>query len=164
MRAVRAGTIQEAVQDAYRAAGKLEEVAGAIGIAPATLSFATQINEDRPGGLGVNYLDRMARMYPAAAAEIAAHFAALAGGVYQPVISTTASIDLGEHAFAVAKEGGEATSAAIRAALTGSLRDCETALREIDESIEAQTLARASLLTRAEQLRNVATLPLRGAR
>jgi hypothetical protein len=73
------------MQAAYQAAGGLRVVSDAIGISPATLSQATLVNEERPGGLGVNYLDRLGRMAPDAAAEVARHFAALAGGRYQPM-------------------------------------------------------------------------------
>ena len=132
------------------AAGGVTDVSAMIGVTASSLSYGTEMREDRPGGLGVNYLDRLGRMSPAAAREIAQHFAALAGGVFQPVAHDDDA--LGEHCQAVAKEGGEATAAAIRASISGSLRDCEAALRETDESIEAHANLRAALAARIEDL------------
>ncbi len=151
MRPCEAGSIQDAVAAAYEAAGGLRKVSVAIGVTASSLSYGTEIREDRPGGLGVNYLDRLGRMSPAAAREIAQHFAALAGGVFQPLEAEVS--DLGGHCQVVAKEGGEAQAAAIRAALSGSLRDCERALRETDESLEAHANLRAALATRIAGLR-----------
>jgi len=151
MRPCEAGSIQDAVAAAYEAAGGVRKVGAAIGVTAATLSYGTDIREDRPGGLGVNYLDRLGRMSAAAAREIAQHFAALAGGVFQPFVAEAA--DLGGHCQVVAKEGGEAQAAAFRAALSGSLRDCEQALRETDESLEAHANLRAALMARIASLR-----------
>lgn len=151
MRAVRAGSIQEAVQAAYIAAGGVTDVSAMIGLASSVLSYGTEMREDRPGGLGVNYLDRLGRMNQAAARAICEHFAALAGGVFQPLEAEVS--DLGGHCQVVAKEGGEAQAAAFRAALSGSLKDCERALRETDESLEAHANLRAALAARIAALR-----------
>ena len=151
MRPCEAGSIQDTVAAAYEAAGGLRRVSVAIGVTASSLSYGTEIREDRPGGLGVNYLDRLGRMSPAAAREIAQHFAALAGGVFQPLAALVN--DLGGHCQAVAKEGGEAQAAAFRAALSGSLKDCEQALRETDESLEAHTNLLAALMARISALR-----------
>lgn len=84
MRQVKAGSIQDAVRSAYTAAGGLESSANDLGLSPALLSRAVDANdEQRPGGLGVNYLHRLSRIVPEAAAPIAEHFARLAGGEYR---------------------------------------------------------------------------------
>lgn len=151
MRAVKAGSIQEAVQTSYVAAGGIAEVSAMVGVAPSSLSYGTEIREDRPGGIGVNYLDRLGRMDTAAARPIAEHFCALAGGFFQPFDAEHE--DLADHCQTLAKEGGEALAATIRAATSGTLPDCEEALRELDDGIEAQTNARAALMTKIEGLR-----------
>ncbi|WP_138423700.1 hypothetical protein [Maritimibacter alexandrii] len=81
----RPGSIQSAISEAYRSVGGIEAAATDLGLSIATLSYATAQNEDRPGGLGVNHLDRLGRMEPAAAVPLAEHFARLAGGVFRPV-------------------------------------------------------------------------------
>ncbi|PWE48458.1 hypothetical protein DEM26_18085 [Thioclava sp. NG1] len=155
MRFCEAGSIQDAVQRAYEAAGGVKKVSDALGILPSTLSYGTEVREDRPGGLGVNYLDRLARMSPASAQHVARHFSAIAGGVFHPIAE--GGEDLSSLCAVIAKEGGEAQAAAIRAAHSASQQDYRKALREIDESIEAQTRARAEILARLEK-----TVPLRG--
>jgi len=147
MRATKAGSIQEVIQAAYAAAGGLRVVSDAIGISPATLSQATLVNEERPGGLGVNYLDRLCRMSPDSAAEVARHFAALAGGRYQPL--EAGGLDtLGELSARSAKESGEALDAMFRL-LTA--RDCKSAgetLREVSEA--ARVYAQLEMALRAQ--------------
>lgn len=85
MRGVRPGSIQAAVQRAIKAAGGLECASDDIGVSVSNLSRATACEDDRPGGLGVNHLDRLGRIIPGAAEPLAEHFAHLAGGVYQPI-------------------------------------------------------------------------------
>lgn len=85
MRLARPGSVQSAVRAAYAAVGGLESAAVDLGVAVSTLSYGTELSEHRPGGIGVNYLDRLARIEPGAGVAIAEHFAALAGGVFQPV-------------------------------------------------------------------------------
>lgn len=85
MRNNRPGSIQAAIQESYTAAGGLENVSRDVGISITTLSYGTKVDEDRPGGLGINYLDRLCRIEPKAAEALARHFAALAGGIYMPL-------------------------------------------------------------------------------
>ncbi|QOL82799.1 hypothetical protein [Pseudooceanicola spongiae] len=85
MRNVRPASIQSAVQSSMRAGGGLEAVANDLGVGVSTLSHGTELSEQRPGGLGVNYLDRLGRISPKAAVPIAQHFAALGGGVFHPL-------------------------------------------------------------------------------
>lgn len=154
MRPTKAGSIQDAVQHAYEASGGVRKVAAAIGLAQSTLSYGTEVREDRPGGLGINYLDRLGRMSPEAAQAIAEHFASLAGGVFQPV--QVESGELGELCAVIAKENGEAQAAAIRAWSSASQMDYAVALREVDESIAAQTRARAAIAAKLGQRLGVA--------
>jgi len=85
MRGVRAGSIQSAVRATFTAVGGLENASVDLGVSVSTLSYGTSVDEARPGGLGVNYLDRLGRMHRAAALPVAQHFATLAGGFFQPV-------------------------------------------------------------------------------
>ncbi|MDO6722621.1 hypothetical protein Q4560_05035 [Celeribacter halophilus] len=112
MRGVRAGSIQSAVRDAMKGAGGLECASIDLGISVSTLSYGTSVDEARPGGLGVNYLDRLGRMHRAAALPMAQHFSTLAGGFFEPVnldgladveihdLTAEFSEVLREHAFA----------------------------------------------------------------
>lgn len=85
MRGTRAGSIQNAVSCSFQAIGGLENASVDLGVSIATLSYGTSMDEARPGGLGVNYLDRLGRMERKAALPVAQHFATLAGGFFQPV-------------------------------------------------------------------------------
>lgn len=84
-RMTRPGSIQDAVRQVFGAVGGLENAAADLGVSLSVLSYGTENREDRPGGLGVNYLDRLGRIEPQAAEAVARHFATLAGGVFQPV-------------------------------------------------------------------------------
>jgi hypothetical protein len=84
-RATRPGSVEAAVALTIRAAGGVESVADDLGLSLSTVSYWTERREDRPGGAGIKHLDALARIVPAAAAPVAQHFAALAGGVFQPV-------------------------------------------------------------------------------
>lgn len=86
MRKARPASIQSAVQSSIRAAGGLEAAANDLGVGVSTLSHGTEISESRPGGLGINYADRLGRVVPEAAVPIAQHFAMLAGGTFQPLV------------------------------------------------------------------------------
>ncbi|WP_226550831.1 hypothetical protein [Celeribacter naphthalenivorans] len=85
MRGVRAGSVQSAVRAAFSSVGGLENASVDLGVSVSTLSYGTSVDEARPGGLGVNYLDRLGRMHRAAALPLAQHFSTLAGGFFQPV-------------------------------------------------------------------------------
>ena len=89
-RPVRPGSPQAAVRAAIRAVGGIENASADLGLAISTLSYGSEQRDDRPGGLGVNYLDRLGRIEAAAALPMAQHFAHLAGGVFQPVDVTGA--------------------------------------------------------------------------
>ncbi|MGR3464262.1 hypothetical protein [Limimaricola sp.] len=142
MRNNRPDSIQSAVAAAYRANGGLENTASDIGVSIALLSLGTAVNEDRPGGLGVNYLDRLGRMSSTAAEPIARHFSALAGGVFQPIDAsgegclTTLSGD-------AAKEFGDVVAAALKATLSKSATDCDDTILQIDEVMEVLVRLRA---------------------
>lgn len=85
MRNAPKGSIQDAVRQSITRVGGLEAASHDLSLSPATLSRASGFDEDRPGGLGVNYLHQLGRIFPASAEPIACHFAELAGGVFQPV-------------------------------------------------------------------------------
>lgn len=85
MRHTRSGSVQDAVAKSYRAAGGVEAVADLLGLANSTVSYGTEVNEHRPGGLGVNYLSRLGRHNPDCAVPVAQFFAALAGGAFYPL-------------------------------------------------------------------------------
>lgn len=146
MRPQRYGTIQNAVCSAVEATGKRhQDVAASLGIRGSTLSYGMEDNEDRPGGLGVNYLHRLAMDCPAAAVPLAQHFAGLAGGVFQPVDVGDNVTSLVSHCGNVAKENGEALAAILRAAEKMSgIVDADVE-REIDEAV-ANLLTAKSIL------------------
>ncbi|WP_109464388.1 hypothetical protein [Albibacillus kandeliae] len=145
MRATKAGTIQDAVAKCYRAGGGVEAVAELLDLANSTVSYGTEVNENRPGGIGVNYLVRLAKMDPLCAVPLAELFCDLAGGVFQPVQPGADVVSLAKRCSLVAKECGEAQAAAIHASDTLSVRDIEAAEREIDEAITSLVQARAHL-------------------
>ncbi|MBE9635761.1 hypothetical protein [Salipiger mangrovisoli] len=141
------GTIQNAVCAAVEATGKRhQDVAEFLGIRGSTLSYGMELSETRPGGLGVNYLHRLGIDCPAAAVPVARHFAALAGGIFQPVEVGGVVTSLYSQCGSVAKECGEAQAAIIRAAEKASTRAKADALCEIDEALEALMRARASIV------------------
>ena len=149
MRATKAGSIQEVIQAAYQAAGGVRAVSDAIGVSPATLSQATLINEERPGGLGSNYLDLLCRVEPAAAVPVAQHYAAHAGGRFVPLDS--GSVDaLGELCAVAAKEYGEAQDAMFRLLTARDGKTTGDTLREVSEATQALARVEAALRARVE--------------
>lgn len=136
------GAIAEAV-DAFD--GTHADVAVFLGIRGSTLSYGMETNETRPGGLCAAYLDRLARKEPACAVPIASHFAALAGGVFQPVTTAASIHDLYQCSGHIAKECGEAASALINAACSERGGDYDRAERELDEAIAELVKAKAVL-------------------
>ncbi|NDW34614.1 hypothetical protein [Salipiger sp. PrR007] len=149
MRAQIYGTIQNAVCAAVEATGKRhQDVAAFLGIRGSTLSYGMEDNEDRPGGLGVNYLDRLAMDCPEAAIPLAQHFAGRAGGVFQPVEVTENVTSLFSHCSHVAKENGEALSSIVQAAVNASPKSDQEAVREIDEAVAMLLAAKGIILSR----------------
>lgn len=149
MRGTRSGSIQHAVARAYRAAGGVEAVAELLGLANSTVSYGTEINEHRPGGIGVNYLDRIGRAHPQGAEAIAQHFCGLAGGVFEPVLSGDNVTCLWSAAGDAAKECGEAQAAMVRAAHQATAGNADSASREIDEAVECLLRFKAGLRAKA---------------
>lgn len=154
MRKVRPASIQSAVQSAIRAAGGLEAVANDLGVGVSTLSHGTEISEQRPGGLGVNYLDRAARIVPEAAVPIASHFAALAGGTFLPMVaggSTAVDIHRITSEFSDVLQRHAAAHSSV-SELPGdySPREAQEQITELDELVAAAMLFRATLLLKAE--------------
>lgn len=85
MRKDQPGSMQSAIRAAITLTGGLECAAADMEVSTTTLSRATDYDESRPGGLGVNYLHRLGRILPPAVVPIAQHFAHLAGGFFQPL-------------------------------------------------------------------------------
>lgn len=145
MRNNRPGSIQATVAEAYEANGGLRATAQDLGLSAATLSHGAEVNEERPGGLGVNHLDRLGRMCPLSAAVLARHFAELAGGTFAPGRGPAASSLLSQSGV-IAKEAGEAVAALLLAAQGGGPREAEEAVRQLDDVAEAVAAARSRLL------------------
>ena len=145
MRATKAGTIQDAVARCYRAAGGVEAVAEHLGLANSTVSYGTEVSENRPGGIGVNYLARLAKLDQRCAVRLAEFFSDQAGGVFEPVLNEADVVSLYARCGIVAKECGEAQAAIIRAAETMKLGHLEEAEREIDEAIAVLIKAKADI-------------------
>lgn len=144
MRHVRPGSIQDAVTSAYATAGGLECVANDIGVSTTLLSRAVDANdEQRPGGLGINYLHRLSRIVPEAAAPIAEHFAKLAGGRFVPSRSEMGAECLVQHGIVVSKESGEAISKLLEAAQNPDKRP--DAIKELLDLEHAARSARLRL-------------------
>ena len=153
-RRVRPGTIQAAVGAAYKGAGGLEAVAADLGVSLSVLSYGTELREDRPGGLGVNYLDRLGRIDSAAALPIAQHFATLAGGFFQPVdLGGALAGDI--HALTrefsdVLQKHAEAHSDASENPAGYTAAEAAAQIKEIDEMIAAASRLRAAMVAKAE--------------
>lgn len=152
MRNVRPGSIQEAVQRAIRAAGGLECVSNDTGVSITNLSRATSCEEDRPGGLGINHLDRLGRIVPVAAEPLAAHFAHLAGGIFQPLdIRGPLGLDMSRLTaeFAdVLTAHAEAMSDRSENPSDYTVAEARAALKEVDELLVAAARVRAALLAK----------------
>lgn len=152
-RAVRPGSPQAAVRAAYRAVGGIERAANDLGVSLSTLSYGTEQRDDRPGGLGVNHLDRLGRIEAAAAVPVAQHFAQLAGGVFQPVdLSGVAGADIARLTAEfsdVLRCHSEAHSAGSSDPAGYTLAEAGAQLREIDELVQAALALKAALLAGA---------------
>lgn len=144
MRNHRVGSITDAVSRAVEAYdGTHKEAAEFLGLAAATLSYGMDVSENRPGALGVAYLHRLGQHNPACAEPIAQHFAALAGGVFQPVETSATVRSLYECSGNIAKECGEAAGSLINATCSERDGDYDEAEREIDEGIASLVKAKA---------------------
>ena len=148
-RYTRPGTIQAAVSSCYEAAGGVSKVARLLGLQNSTVSYGTEENEARPGGIGVNYLDRLAEWNGGCAVPIAQYFAALAGGVFQPV-ETHGVTNLFKHARETIIECGEAQAAMVRAAEQASAGNCEQAEKEIDDAVNHLLAFKAAMRAKPE--------------
>lgn len=157
MRAYRAGTISEAVQNAVEAVPNMKhrQVAEMLGISGATLSYGMAPSEDRPAGLGVAHLHRLAVAFPQAAVPLAEHFAALAGGTFQSIDSSAEPRAMWQHVAAMAKETGEAVAALssiehgadraeVRREIIEARQALDAALRDLDAQQPTPISRRAS--------------------
>lgn len=148
MRNNRPGSIQAAVREVYTTFGGLEAVSDSINVSPATLSNGTDI--ERPSGLGVNYLDSICRMEPACAAVIAQHFAALAGGVFQPIDTTGMDASMLAHGVRMVRETGEASAAVMIAMGSSCPKLLDAADEEVEDVMEAGAALRAVIRAKRE--------------
>ena len=153
MRSVRPGSIQSAVQMAITAAGGLECVSNDIGVSTANLSRATACDEERPGGLGINHLDRLGRIVPITAVPIAHHFAHLAGGFFQPVdtngeLGADMSLMMSEFAD-VLRTHSEAMSDRSKTPGQYTAKEAQSQIKELDELLAAIVGVRGPLLVTA---------------
>lgn len=158
MRSTRPGSIQAAVQAAYTANGGVENVSEDLGLSLSTVSYGTASDEARPGGIGVNYLDRLGRMCPDAAAAIARHFARLAGGRFMPDRGRASGEDPLHHATRLIRESAEGTTALMALSTGGSRADARRELVDIRNAVDAAILD----LDAQDEAGAVATVPLRG--
>lgn len=148
------GTIQSAVAEAYEVVGPLKRIQGVLGLPLSSLSYGTEIREDRPGGLGVNYLDRLGQIMPEAAVPIAQYFAALAGGIYQPVdLSGVMSADIHRLTMAfsdVLQRHAEAHSATSKDPSDYTPEEARAQVKEVDDLLAVGAALRAALISKAE--------------
>jgi hypothetical protein len=148
------GTIQAAVSDTYEVFGPLKRIQALLGLPLSSLSYGTEVREDRPGGLGVNYLDRLGQIMPEAAEPIAKYFAALAGGIYQPVdLNGVMSADI--HRLTMAFSEVLQRHAAAHSAMSKDPNDytreeARAQVKEVDDLLAVGASLRAALLSKAE--------------
>lgn len=152
-RATRPGSIQAAVRKAIQAVGGLECASDDLGLSASTLSYGTEVREDRPGGLGVNYLDRLARIDAAAALPVAQHFAELAGGVFQPITARApngADIAVISREFSdVLAKHAEAHSDASDNPADYTPQEAQVMIKELQELVEASLMMMAGMRQKA---------------
>lgn len=152
-RATRPGSIQSSVRAAYLAVGGLECASEDLGVSVTTLSYGTEVTDLRPGGLGVNYLDRLGRIEPRAAVPLAQHFAHLAGGVFQPVdvrgdLAADISLLTREFSDVLAKHA-LAHSPGSENPTDYTAAEARDQIKELDEVVAVAMSLRAALLVRA---------------
>lgn len=137
-RATRPGSIQSVLREAYRLVGGVEAVAEDLHVRTSTVSYGTEVREDRPGGLGLNYADQLARQHSGVAALLARHFAVLAGGSFVLADAGARGVSRLEHAKRLVIEAAEG-SVALMELEAGGCR--ESAIRElIDVEDEARAI------------------------
>lgn len=152
-RATRPGSIQAAVRQSIRALGGLECASDDLGVSVSVLSYGTEVSDTRPGGLGVNYLDRLGRIDGLAAVPIAQHFAHLAGGVFQPICpegATATNINHITQEFSdVLAKHAEAHSNASENPNDYTPHEAAAQIKELDELIATSANLRAALTRKA---------------
>lgn len=154
MRQTWSGTIQDAVARSYRAAGGVEAVAELLGLANSTVSYGTEVNEHRPGGMGVNHLARLGRYAPGCAVPLAQFFAAQGGGVFHPLTATGATA---ADVSRITREFSEVLARHAEAHSESSddpddytPREARGQVGELDDLIAAAVAFRAVLVTKIE--------------
>ena len=143
----RPGSILDALSGALDAAGR-KAVAADLGISISALSRHCDADEDNGRPMHIGRLDLLCRMSAPAAAVMARHFAALAGGAYVPPGGATASLHAAV-AGASAAAGGLSVAMIEAADPSGPGGADLTAdeLRDLADRAEAaQDAARATLV------------------
>ena len=90
-RALPAGSLHDMLGEALDAAGR-KRLAEALSVSAATLSRHADPDEENGRPMSAPRLDLMCRLFPAAAAVVARHFARMAGGAFVPGGGVRASI------------------------------------------------------------------------
>lgn len=137
MRSARPGSIQATVQKVYATNGGVENVATDLGLSLSTVSYGTEQNDNRPGGLGVNYLDQLARMNPKVAEVIADHFARLSGGSFAAPERPAPALAPLQHARRLIAEGAEGQAALMALAEGGCPHEARRELVDIRDAVDA---------------------------
>lgn len=154
-RGLRAGSVSEMTRTVIKAVGGLESASADTGLSVSALSRAYSNEDDRPGGLGVKYLDQLGRIVPASAEPVARHFAMLAGGVFQPMpdqgTQQSNIHDLTKEFADVLAQHASAHSGASDDPSDFTSNEAQAALKETDELVQAAMIYRASLLSKIEQ-------------
>lgn len=152
-RRTRPGSIQAVLQDVYDEVGGIKNAATDIGVSQSTLSFGTELSDERPGGLGLNYADRLCRMHTEAAVPLAQHFATLADGFFQPFTfdgTTADDITAVTREFSdVLAKHAEAHSNASSLPEDYTPQEAEHQIKEIDELMTAAARMRARMVEKA---------------
>lgn len=153
-RATRPGSVQDMFRRICNALGGVENAAADAGVSISTISYGMELNEARPGGIGLNHADRLCRMHPEAAEVAAQHFALLAGGTYLPAVAGgDAGADLARvmHEFSevVAKHAAAHSEASPDPTGYTALEAAEQAA-EVAELIAAASHLHAVLRAKAE--------------
>lgn len=154
MRNVRPGSIQETTRKAISAHGGLEAASVDLSLSTSNLSRASSCEDDRPGGLGIKYLDALGRITPESAEPVAIHFARLAGGVYQPlphdgVLLSDVNTLMREFSD-VLDHHAKAHSDRSENPADYTPSEAQATIKEVDEMVQAALKYRAALVMKAE--------------
>lgn len=132
-RMTRPGSIQSVLRAAYRLVGGVEAVAEDLSVRISTVSYGTELRDDRPGGLGLNYADQLARQHSGVAALLARHFAVLGGGSFVTGEAASHAVSRLEHAKRLVIEAAEGSVALMEIEAGGCLQAAIRELMDVEE-------------------------------